>query len=77
MGAAIKRQIDEDNFKTQALLIRSMWEVFNGTTEMSASLKNNLVLIEDAATRVQNVDTTAMRELAKQAARNEKIEQKR
>jgi hypothetical protein len=63
-----KRKIDEDNFKVQALLIRSLWEVYNGPGEMSESLKKNVSLIEDAATRVQNVDTSAMRALAKQGA---------
>jgi hypothetical protein len=63
-----KRKVDEDNFKVQALLIRSLWEIYNGPGEMSDALKQNVSFIEEAARRVQNVDTSAMRDLAKQSA---------
>lgn len=62
-----KRKVDEDGFKVQALLIRSMWEIFNGTKPMSTALEQNLYLIEDAAKRIQNVNTDAMRQAAKQS----------
>lgn len=63
-----KRKVDEDNFKVQALLIRSLWEIYNGPGEMSDALKQNVSFIEEAARRIQNVDTSAMRDLAKQSA---------
>lgn len=62
-----KRKVDEDGFKVQALLIRSLWEVFNGAKPMSTALEKNLYLIEDAAKRVQNVNTDSMRQMAKQS----------
>lgn len=68
-----QKAVDEANLKSQVLLIRSMWQIFNAGKAMDAGLAKNLGYIEDAATKLQNADTSAMRASAVESARQDTI----